>query len=217
MEYGINNYDITKIEFPLSDLNNQERYFIRYFQTREYYGGCNLTDGGDGIRGYKFSEDSKRKMSTPKSGKSLGDLNPELSKEWHLTKNGDLTSFDVCPNSHKKVWWICKICGYEWISNINNRNNGNNCPYCFGKKVNNENNLAIKNSELAKEWDYERNKDSSPYDFCSNSTKKVWWICKICGYEWISNINNRNNGNNCPECKRKNKKMKGIHQQNHIN
>ena len=39
--------------------------------------------------------------------KSLAYRFPELSKEWHPTKNGDLTPYDVTVGSHKKVWWIC--------------------------------------------------------------------------------------------------------------
>ena len=137
MEYGINNYNISKMKFPILELNNQERYFIRYFQTREYYGGCNLTDGGYGARGYKHTEEDIRKraekISTPKLGQSLGDLNLELSKQWHPTKNGDLTPFNVCPNSGKKVWWMCEK-GHEWEATIDKRNNGTNCPKCANEK-----------------------------------------------------------------------------------
>lgn len=43
----------------------------------------------------------------PPKGKSLAELNTELAKQWHPTKNGDLTTFDVFPKSHKKVWWKC--------------------------------------------------------------------------------------------------------------
>ncbi|MHC4133205.1 MAG: zinc-ribbon domain-containing protein [Planctomycetota bacterium] len=35
-------------------------------------------------------------------------INPNLSKEWHPTKNGSLDPKDFTPNSNKKVWWICK-------------------------------------------------------------------------------------------------------------
>jgi len=31
----------------------------------------------------------------PPKGKSLAELNPKLAKQWHLTKNEDLTPFDV--------------------------------------------------------------------------------------------------------------------------
>jgi len=147
MEYGINNYNISKMKFPILELNNQERYFIRYFQTREYYGGCNLTDGGEGTRGLKWSEESKRKMSTPKKGQSLGDLNLELSKQWHPIKNGNLTPFEVTCGSYKKVWWICEK-GHKWGATIKNRNNGSICPYCAKENRKGEGNPAAKSYKI---------------------------------------------------------------------
>ncbi|MDB3883712.1 zinc-ribbon domain-containing protein, partial [Candidatus Marinimicrobia bacterium] len=39
---------------------------------------------------------------------NLAVLYPNIAKEWHSTKNGGLTPFDVTPGSGKKVWWICK-------------------------------------------------------------------------------------------------------------
>lgn len=35
----------------------------------------------------------------------LATLNQELAKEWHPTKNGDLTPFDITLGSNKDVWW----------------------------------------------------------------------------------------------------------------
>ena len=34
-------------------------------------------------------------------------INPDLSKEWHPSRNGDLNPRNVPPGSGKKVWWIC--------------------------------------------------------------------------------------------------------------
>jgi len=34
---------------------------------------------------------------------NLQTINPKLSREWHPTKNGDLTPADVAPKSGKKV------------------------------------------------------------------------------------------------------------------
>jgi hypothetical protein len=31
---------------------------------------------------------------------------PHLVKEWHPTKNGDLTPDDFTHGSNKKVWWL---------------------------------------------------------------------------------------------------------------
>jgi len=58
----------------------------------------------------------------------------ELSKEWHPTKNGDLTPYDVTCGSNKHVWWVCKECGYEWFTDIFHRSNGSGCPQCNKSK-----------------------------------------------------------------------------------
>ena len=39
----------------------------------------------------------------PKPGQSLAEVNPELAKQWHPTKNGKLTPDDVTLKSGKKV------------------------------------------------------------------------------------------------------------------
>ena len=60
----------------------------------------------------------------------LGTKNPELAKEWHPTKNGDLTPYDVTSGSSKKVWWLGK-CGHEWEASIVNRSRlESGCPFC---------------------------------------------------------------------------------------
>jgi hypothetical protein len=38
-----------------------------------------------------------------------------LAKQWHPTKNNELTPFDVSKGSDKKVWWKCeKGKDHEW-------------------------------------------------------------------------------------------------------
>ena len=54
---------------------------------------------------------------------------PNISAQWHPTKNGELTPQTVSPFSHKKVWWICSM-GHEWQASIKNRVNGTGCPFC---------------------------------------------------------------------------------------
>ena len=68
-------------------------------------------------------------------GKSLAELNPELAKMWHPSKNGELTPFDVTPGSSKNVWWKC-IKGYhEWYTDIYEMSIGLRCPYCAYQKT----------------------------------------------------------------------------------
>lgn len=35
--------------------------------------------------------------------------NPKLSREWHPTKNGGLTPYNITPGSSKKAWWISAV------------------------------------------------------------------------------------------------------------
>ncbi|TRZ80398.1 hypothetical protein D4R86_04300 [bacterium] len=64
----------------------------------------------------------------------LATLNPELAKEWHPTKNGTLTPYDITEHSGKKVWWKCKK-NHSFFTSISNRSAGRGCPYCSGRKV----------------------------------------------------------------------------------
>jgi len=138
----------------------------------------------------------------PPKGKSLAELNPELSKQWHPTKNGSLTPFDVSQGTHKKVWWKCKKGeDHEWQSAVSSRSNGRGCPVCRGLKIVLFNCLATLNSELAKEWHPTKNKKLTPFDVSEFSHKKVWWKCdKGDDHEWEASIGDRSNGRDCAVC-----------------
>lgn len=128
----------------------------------------------------------------------LATKNPKLASEWHPTKNGKLTPYNVTCNSNKNIWWMC-VKGHEWNTGIASRNNGIGCPYCAGKLPTKENNLLICNPKLCEEWDYSKN-DKNPEEYCPNSHKKVWWKCSKCNHEWKITIKNRNQGDGCPLC-----------------
>ena len=137
---------------------------------------------------------------------SLAETNPELAEEWHPTKNGDLTPYDVTAGKFKPVWWLCKNCGFEWVASPNNRKKGVGCPCCSGRvpKIG-VNDLGTKFPEIAKEWDYEKNYPNKPNEFLPGSGKKVWWKCSICGKSWEGKICSRTQKNiiGCRSCKRK--------------
>lgn len=68
------------------------------------------------------------------------------------------------------------------------------------KKVEYERSLLARRPDLAKQWDYKRNKPLKPEDVTTGSEKKVWWLCKR-GHSWDASIYNRvRNGSNCPYC-----------------
>ena len=140
----------------------------------------------------------------PKKGKSLAEVNPELAKQWHTSKNGDLTAYDVTPNGGKKVWWKClKDIDHEWDAKISNRNNGSGCPLCPRPRriPKPGRSFAEKNPDLINEWDSTKNGDLTPYDVTSNSGRKFWWKCpKAIDHEWEASLDNRSRGKGCPYC-----------------
>ena len=65
----------------------------------------------------------------------LATTNPELSQEWHPTKNGILTPKKVTRGSGKKVWWLCPM-GHEYQATLLARNGGFGvgCPKCYSRR-----------------------------------------------------------------------------------
>ena len=59
----------------------------------------------------------------------LSAKSPELVKEWHTTRNGDLRPDDVSYGSARKVWWTCER-GHEWEAAIHSRSDGVGCRSC---------------------------------------------------------------------------------------
>ena len=58
------------------------------------------------------------------------------------------------------------------------------------------------NSNLINEWDWKKNNELGLYPdkITLGSSKKVWWICKYCGHEWLAVVCDRSHGRGCPEC-----------------
>lgn len=136
-------------------------------------------------------------------------LYPELAKEWHPTKNGNMNPTAITPGSSKKVWWFGK-CGHEWQACIRPRIKGVGCPYCANKKVlPGFNDLATLKPELINEWNYDKNTGlvdgnnvdiSTPDKVTTVSGNKVWWKCSK-GHEWQATIAHRTSrGDGCPYC-----------------
>ncbi len=137
-------------------------------------------------------------LPSPFPGTALADRIPQLTKEWHPSKNGKLTPKDVGPGSKKIVWWQCEK-GHEWKATPGHRFNGTACPYCRGKRACKDNCLATLKPELASEWHPSKNGSLTPGYVTLGSTKKVWWLCKK-GHEWEVSVGSRINGQGCPYC-----------------
>jgi very-short-patch-repair endonuclease len=133
--------------------------------------------------------------------KSLAEIHPEISKEWHPYKNGTLSPYDVTPGSGKRVWWKCSK-GHEWLAFINNRTRGAGCPFCSGRYATRANSLIFLYPEIAKEWHPIKNEKLTPDIVSFGSHKKVWWLCRN-KHEWQASPNNRVRGKGCPYCAKK--------------
>ena len=126
---------------------------------------------------------------------------PELARQWHPTKNGDLTPDQVSPGTRRKVWWICDK-GHEYQSSVSSRTHGSGCPVCAGKKIiPGENDFASQYPELARQWHPTKNGSLRPDQVTPSSNKKVWWICDK-GHEYQAVIASRTQRHgDCPYCR----------------
>jgi very-short-patch-repair endonuclease/uncharacterized Zn-finger protein len=131
---------------------------------------------------------------------SLAAKYPAVALQWHLTKNGQLTPYDVTHQSNKVVWWKCEK-GHEWSATIYSRTgkNGTGCPFCSGQKASVDNCLSSRNPELAKQWHPTKNGSLTPNDVTSGSNKLVWWKCSN-GHEWQDTIKKRKGTVECQRC-----------------
>ena len=135
----------------------------------------------------------------------LATIFPEIAKEWHPIKNGDLLPQMFTYGTKKNVWWKCGKCGHEYQTAINHRTNRGHksgCPLCSisSHAVSGINDLVTEYPEIAKEWNWNKNDNLIPNEFKSSSYKYVWWKCKGCSYEWRDRIINRVKGKKCPNC-----------------
>ena len=67
---------------------------------------------------------------------SLAAKYPEIAKQWHPTKNGELTPTMFLCGSGYNAWWLCPVCGNEWQSQINTRVGQNTgCKKCYLERI----------------------------------------------------------------------------------
>lgn len=136
-----------------------------------------------------------------------------LLDQWDFQKNGDLTPGDIVCRSHKKVWWKCPDCGFEWEEAVARRTQRgfDDCLACCGVElVAGKNDLATLFPEIAEEWHPDKN-PLSPSEVFSDYRQRVWWLGK-CGHEWCAPIAKRVGsavGRLCPYCSGR-KALKGF-------
>ena len=96
-------------------------------------------------------------------------LKPNIAKEWHPTKNGDLTPSNVtCGNDSHNMWWQCSINhSHEWQASIYNRLK-TGCPHCSSSKGEEKIDGLLSNKYVyCREYKFPdcKYKNSLPFDF----------------------------------------------------
>lgn len=159
------------------------------------------TSGGNGcpICGKKKVKAGQLKTKLQGGKNSLFTVHPKLINEWNFEKNFDIDISQITPHSNLKVWWRCEK-GHEWQAVVTSRSNGTGCPYCSGRRpIEGVTDLLTLQPDIAKAWDYEKNRGLAPNQFSQFSNKKVWWKCEK-GHEWQATIASLTSGRWCPYC-----------------
>jgi hypothetical protein len=149
-----------------------------------------------------FADQLIQNFSTP--DQSLDKTHLELCQEWDFEKNGSKMPQAFTFGSGEEVWWKCQQ-NHSWLASIlsrtkANKGKGSGCPFCRGYYPDERNNLAIQNPQLASELHPSKNRDITAFTLTPRSSKKVWWLCEICGNEWKTAVCIRNKKHGCPKC-----------------
>ncbi len=129
-------------------------------------------------------------------------LHYHLKKEWHPTRNGDLTPDRVTPGSRRKVWWKChEGPDHEWEADLFSRTKGAKCPFCMGRKLSVTNTFAARFPEMAREWHPTLNGALRPNQVMAGHSQKVWWQCsQEPEHVWEATPGTRSRRSKCPLC-----------------
>ena len=133
-------------------------------------------------------------------GNDLKTMYPEIAKEWDYDRN-ELNPENVAPRSNKKYFWICSMEKHSYQSSPDNRCGKNsNCPKCSGRDATKESNLKTRYPEIAKEWDYDRNK-LNPEEIMPGNPNKFWWRCSDKNHSYDASPDSRiYSKTSCPHC-----------------
>lgn len=144
------------------------------------------------------------------SNKKIGSTNnlwathPEVAKQFHPTKNGVKTPFNLSSGNSSKFWWKCSAAeDHEWESTVANRIKcGIDCPFCSNKKLAKSSSLAVTHPEIAKLFHPTKNGILTANDVIVKCQIKYWWRCSVAeDHEWAASIYYvANSITGCPFC-----------------
>lgn len=153
-----------------------------------------------------------RITDTPRE-RSLAVVRPDLLREWHPTRNGDLDPIRVAAGSEQRARWRCPRpgCGREWAATVGDRakRTTHGCPQCAYRAAGAQRasaepslSLAALYPHLLDEWHPTANEDLDPFSVKPSSERRVWWRCSYCSKDWQVPPQSRRRSprGGCPTC-----------------
>jgi predicted nucleic acid-binding Zn-ribbon protein len=140
--------------------------------------------------------------------RTLAVQHPGLAAQLHPTHNPGVDPAVVAAASSRPAWWVCAMCGHEWLASPQTRGKGHGCPACYARRRRYQGpmapaadgSLARLHPAVAAEWDGRRNGELTPERVRPGSHLKAWWRCGACGHRWEALVHNRTQGHGCPRC-----------------
>jgi group I intron endonuclease len=86
IKYGDNYFKREIIEYcDIDKLNDKEKLYIKQYNTK-FPHGYNLTDGGEGMKGYQYNDNQKQNISKAKTGQKYPEEHGEKIRQSKLGK-----------------------------------------------------------------------------------------------------------------------------------
>ena len=102
-----------------------------------------------------------------------------LARQWHKTKNRDITPSMVSAGDSFLAWWQCKQAkDHQWRAAVGSRfSSRTGCPFCARMETSTTSSFALHNPDLLKEWSFELNQNVDPNHIPPSYEMPVWWNC----------------------------------------
>jgi len=185
-------------------------------RTEKRYNDVSRGQGCGVCYGSHRTAKGKRLGIKPARNESLAVTHPDIAKELHSTKNGDITAFDVTYGSKDELVWHCPNSKlpehpHDYPAVVKERTRSDaptSCPYCAGKKVAPDTRLTFSHPEIAAEWHPTKNGKITPSDVTYGSGTKRYWICKQ-KHVWPASPNSRTSGDGhgCGRCAKQSSRL----------
>jgi rubrerythrin len=121
---------------------------------------------------------------------------PDLSAQWHPTRNDSKTPESVTTGAGFRAWWLCPVCGHEWVARVIDRALGQGCGPCKLEAKRGPRDPAPGESfgdlfpHLLDEYAVEKNA-LDPYRVMRQCVTPVHWVCRECGMPYMQSFAGR--------------------------